>query len=167
MRQERKIKRFFLIGTDVLMQTVDKFSYFFNPYIIYACASHWRHKIQFLFLYWFLKPYWRQKDRMAEVGGHLVQTPAQAGSSRVSYTMPKWLLNVFKDGDFTISLTSMCQCSVIFTVEKCFLMFRWHLQYFSFCPLLLVLSLVTTKKSLAPSSLHSPSGIKIHWAIFY
>lgn len=64
-------------------------------------------------------------------------------------TMSKWLLSISKDGDFTISLGKFWQCSVTFAVTKCFLMFRGDFSHFSLCPLLLVLSLVTTKHSLA------------------
>ncbi|KAK2540579.1 hypothetical protein Q9966_004304 [Columba livia] len=48
------------------------------------------------------------------------------------------------------------QCSITLTVKKCFLMFRGNVPCFSLCPLPLVLSLYTTEKSLAPSSLHLP-----------
>lgn len=89
---------------------------------------------------------------------------AQAGSSRVSYTMSKcpWMSSMMETLQ---SLWPIGTSAVIFRIEKCFLMFRWHPQYLSFCPLLL--SLVTTKKSLDPSSLHPPSGINIYIGLYY
>lgn len=141
------------------MQTVDKFNYLFIPYLIYACTSHWRHKSSFCtFNDSLTQNGWSWKGPLEVIWSI---PSAQAGSFRVSYTMSKWLLNVFKDGDFTISLANTCQCSATFRVEKCFLMFRWHLQYFSFCPLLLLLSLFTTEKVLAPPSLHLPLSINL------
>jgi len=65
------------------------------------------------------------------------------------------LLSASKDADATTSLGNLCQCLVTLTVKKCFLMFRGNLLCFSLCPLPLVLSLGTTKKSLDPS-LHPP-----------
>ena len=70
--------------------------------------------------------------------------------------MSRWLLRISKDGDSMISLGSLCHCSVTLTVKKLCLMFRQSLPYCSLCPLPLVLSLGTTGKSLAPSSLHPP-----------
>lgn len=49
------------------------------------------------------------------------------------------------------------QWLVILIVRKCFLMFRGKLLCFSLCSLPLILSLDTSDKSLAPSSLHPPS----------
>ena len=84
--------------------------------------------------------------------------PAQAGPPTADCPGPCpdgfWISP--KDGDYTTSLGSLCQCSVTFPVKKCFLMFRGNLLCFSLCPLPLVLSLGTTEKSLAPSSLHPP-----------
>lgn len=39
------------------------------------------------------------------------------------------LLNVSKEGDFTTTLVNLCQCSIIRTVKKCFLMFRWNFLF--------------------------------------
>ena len=91
-------------------------------------------------------------------GGHLVQPPC---SSRATYswrprTVPKWLLNISKDGDSTASLGSLCQCLVPPTVRKCFLMFRENLPCFSSYPKPNLLPLDTTEESLAPSPLHPP-----------
>lgn len=41
----------------------------------------------------------------------------------IARAMSRWILNVFKDGDSTTSLADPCQCSLIFIVKKCFLMF--------------------------------------------
>ena len=81
--------------------------------------------------------------------------------SRASYSwlprnMFRWLLSISKDGDSTTCLGNLCQCSVTRTVKKCFPMLRGNLLCFSVCPLPLVLSVGTTEKTLAPSSLHSP-----------
>ncbi|XP_074997864.1 armadillo repeat-containing protein 1 isoform X2 [Calonectris borealis] len=70
--------------------------------------------------------------------------------------MSRQLLNISKGGDSTTSLANLCQCSVTLTVKKCFLLFRGNLLSSSVCPLRLVLSLGTTEKSLALSSLHPP-----------
>jgi len=35
-----------------------------------------------------------------------------------------WLLNISKEGDTTVSVDNLFQCSVTLTVKKCFLMFR-------------------------------------------
>lgn len=59
---------------------------------------------------------------------------------------------ILKEVDSTTSVGNLCQSSVTLTV-KCFLMFKQNLLFFSSCPLLLVLSLSTTKDSLAPPSL--------------
>lgn len=59
---------------------------------------------------------------------------------------------VLKEVDSTTSVGNLCQSSVTLTI-KCFLMFKQNLLFFSSCPLLLVLSLSTTKESLAPPSL--------------
>ena len=61
--------------------------------------------------------------------------------------MSRWLLRR------ETSLGNLFQCSIALTVKKYFLMFRGNLLCFSLCPLPLVLSLGTTDKSLAPSSL--------------
>jgi len=52
--------------------------------------------------------------------------------------------------DSTTSLGNLCQCSVTLTV-KIFHVLVWNFLCSSFRPLLLVLSLHTTKKSLASS----------------
>ncbi|KAK4817104.1 hypothetical protein QYF61_027967 [Mycteria americana] len=76
--------------------------------------------------------------------------------SRLPGTVSRWLLSGSKDGDSTTSLGSLCQCLVIHTGKKCFLRFRRNLLCFSLCPLPLVLSLGTTEKTLALSSLQPP-----------
>lgn len=54
------------------------------------------------------------------------------------------------------SLGNLCQCSVMLTLEKCFLMFRWNFLYFNLYSLPLLLWLGITKTSLSQSPLHSP-----------
>jgi len=53
-------------------------------------------------------------------------------------------------GDSTNSPGNLCQSSI--SVKNYFLMFIWHLLWFSLRPLPLDLSLGTTRKSLSPSS---------------
>lgn len=71
------------------------------------------------------------------------------------------LLSISKEGDPTISLGNLCQCS--HTAQKCCLIFRGNLLCSSLCPLPLVLSLGTTDTSLALSCSTLPSGIEGHW----
>lgn len=42
-------------------------------------------------------------------------------------------------------------------------MLKWNFLCFNACPLHLIMSLGTTEKSLAPSSLLTPSGVYAHW----
>ena len=53
--------------------------------------------------------------------------------------------------NFTTSLGNLFWCSVTLTIKKFFCMFVWNFLCSSFRPLLLVLSLHTTEKSLASS----------------
>ena len=64
--------------------------------------------------------------------------------SRLHRTASRRGLNISREGDSTTSLGSLCQGSVTLRVKKSFLMFRRNFLSFSFCPLLLVLSLGTT-----------------------
>lgn len=61
-----------------------------------------------------------------------------------------------QEGDSTTSLGSLCHCSITCTAQKGCLVFMGNLLCSSLCPLPLVLSLGTTQKTLALSSLHSP-----------
>lgn len=72
--------------------------------------------------------------------------PAQTGPPRISWPgpCPSGLLNTFSDREATTSLGDLLALTV-----KCFLML-------SFCPLPVVLSQVTTEKTLAWFSLHPP-----------
>lgn len=62
----------------------------------------------------------------------------------------------------TIFLSNLCQHSIVCTVQKRFLMFRWNLSYSSLYPIPLVLALGTAENSMAPSSLQPPFIDKIH-----
>lgn len=53
---------------------------------------------------------------------------------------------------------NLCQCSFSHIAQKSFLMFRGNFLCSSLYPLPLVLTLSTTEKSLAPSSLHPPNN---------
>ena len=90
---------------------------------------------------------------------HLVQSPysEQVTKSTLPMTMFSWVLNISKSGDSTTSLGSLFQCLTTLTVKKVFLMFKFNFTYFSLCPLLLLLSLVTTERRLTSSpSFFSP-----------
>jgi len=63
------------------------------------------------------------------------------------------VLNISKEGDSKSSLQILFQCSTTLTVRKFFLMFKWNFLHYDMCLLLLALSLGTTEKSLALSSL--------------
>ena len=91
-------------------------------------------------------------------GGHLVQPPcsSKATLSKLPRAMSSKVLNNSKDGDSTTSLGNLCQCSVTLTEGQFPLPFRQHLLCFSLCPRPLVLSLDTTEKSLALSTVHYP-----------
>jgi len=95
-----------------------------------------------------------------DLGGDLVQAPCstRATSSQLPRTVSRQLLNISKDGDSITSLGNLCQRLLTLTVKKCFLTFRGNLPCFGLCPLPLVLSLGTTKKSRAPSPSHRPFG---------
>lgn len=75
--------------------------------------------------------------------------------SQLPKTMPIWVLNAFRDGDFTTSLAS-CASALLPAHRKIFLMFRRHLLCASVYPLPLAQSLGTTEKSLALPSLYPP-----------
>ena len=63
--------------------------------------------------------------------------------------MSSQVLTTSKEEDFTNSLENLFQCLTSLAVN----MFKWNSLYFNLCPLPLVLSLGTSKKSLAPSPL--------------
>ena len=75
-----------------------------------------------------LQPYWR-----------LLRTMSLPCFDNI----PQWKLN-----NLFQCLTPPC---ILFFFP---LVFKWNFMFLSFCPLPLVLSLVTTEESLAPSSLH-------------
>ncbi|PKU46071.1 gamma-aminobutyric acid receptor subunit alpha-4 isoform x1 [Limosa lapponica baueri] len=77
--------------------------------------------------------------------------------------MTRRFLNISEDENSTISPKNLCQCPVTLTVEKCFLMFRKNLLCFTLCLLPPVLSLGTTEKSLALSSLFPPIRYFYTW----
>lgn len=97
---------------------------------------------------------WSQYHEGTEIGYDLWRSSCLSRATYSSFprTMSRWLLSVFKDVDYTACLGNLC--SVTLTMKKCFQMSRGNLLCFRFC--LLLLSLVTAKKSLAPSSLHPP-----------
>ena len=61
----------------------------------------------------------------------------------------RWVVNFSIEGDSTTSLGNLFQCSITLTVMNFFFMFVWNILCSSFRPLLLILLLRTTKKSLA------------------
>lgn len=81
---------------------------------------------------------------------HLLKKVTQSQFPRA---MSRQLLSNSRDGDFTASLGSLCQCLVILMVKKQFQMFRCSLICFHLCGLPLVLTLCITENVLTPSSL--------------
>lgn len=69
-------------------------------------------------------------------GGHLIQAPcsSRVTESQLPRTTSRWLLNIFKSGESTMSLGHLSQCLVSLTVKMCFLMFRESILCFSLCP---------------------------------
>lgn len=116
---------------------------------------------------------WRQKDhRMTEWIGLegtynncliLPSTQSRISYSRLPWTMSSWVLRISTDEASTTSLGNLLHCWTTISVKYLFLMFKWIILYFNVCPLSLVLSLVTTEKSLALSSFLHPSVVYIHW----
>lgn len=82
-----------------------------------------------------------QNHRKVEFGRNLWRPSGQTVCSRkatyrqLPMTMSSWFFSTSKEGDSTTSMGNLCQCSVIFTVKKCFFMFRRNLLHFSLCPL--------------------------------
>lgn len=97
---------------------------------------------------------------MVEIGTDIWRPPcpwsSKATQNWLPRTISKSLLRISKEGDHTTSLGNLCQYSVTYTALKCFLIFGRNFLCSSLCPLPLVLSLGTTEKSLALSSLHPP-----------
>lgn len=89
-------------------------------------------------------------------GDHLVQPTAKAGYvDQVTKESLKEFLNVSREGEYTTSLQSLCQCSATHSVKEFHFMLCWNFLCFSTWPLLLILSL-GTEKSLAPLPWHPP-----------
>jgi len=135
------------------------FSFFCQVITSHTAAFTRNNKATFL-LVWIITE--SQNHRMVGVGrdlcGSSSPTPCQ---SRVTYsrlhrTLSRWILNISREGDSTAPLGSLGQGSITLRMKKFFLLFSWNFLCFSLCPLLLVLSLGTTEKNLAPSSWHPP-----------
>ena len=88
---------------------------------------------------------WRYLIQSLFKQGH----PAQGAQDHVQMAFED-----LQGGDFTTFLDNLCQCSKTYTVMKSFLIFRGNILCSSLCPLLLILSLRTVEKSLAPSTLY-------------
>lgn len=91
--------------------------------------------------------------RLQETSGyHLVQAPCPRRDtwSTLHRIESRCVLNISSEGDAITALCNLCQCSVTLKIKNIFLIFRWKFQCFSFCLLLLVLSLGTIEKSLTP-----------------
>ena len=87
----------------------------------------------------------------------------QATQSRVPRPTSWQLLLISVGKNSTASLGSLCQSFITRTAQKCFLVFGVSLLCTSLCPLLLVLSLGTSKKSLALSYFHFPGVYRHSW----
>lgn len=81
--------------------------------------------------------------------------------SRLPRTTFRQLLKMSKEGDCTMYLGKLCQCSITCMAQKCFLVFRWNLLYSTLCPLSLVLALATTKKKKKPGSFLFVSSLQV------
>lgn len=64
--------------------------------------------------------------------------------------------------DSKTSLGNLFQCSLIFTVTKCFLIFKWNILCSNLCLLLPELLLRTSRMILDTSSSTLPSGIYLY-----
>lgn len=94
--------------------------------------------------------------RTVEVGKGLETTlspcPSKSAPADCLRAFSSQSLNT-EDGDFTASLGNLFPCLTSLTELN--IMFRWKCMYFNLCPLPLILSMSTTEKSLALSSLLS------------
>lgn len=75
----------------------------------------------------------------------------QVPYSRLHRKASVWVLNISRGEDSTTSLGILFQSSITPTIKKFFQMLVWNFLCSSFRPLLLVLLLCISKKSLAPS----------------
>lgn len=80
----------------------------------------------------------------------------QAYLEQSAQTMSRRFSSVSKDSNLTTAIGHLFQCSVILTVNRCFLMFRQNLPCYILCLLPLALSLGNIEKGLVMSSLHAP-----------
>jgi len=87
-------------------------------------------------------------------------TPCQSRvtQSRLHRTASRRGWNISREGDSTVPLGSLFQCSVTLRGKKFFLMFSWNFPGFDLCPLPLVLSLGATGKCLE----NSLSSVPLH-----
>ncbi|NXJ79299.1 HTR5A protein, partial [Trogon melanurus] len=73
---------------------------------------------------------------------HPVQPPCQSRitQSRSHRNASRWVLKVSREGDSTIPLGNLCQCSATLTVKKFFLMLRWNFLHSNLNPLFLYMN---------------------------
>jgi len=86
----------------------------------------------------------------------LLAAYANLKSYKINLALQK--LRISRDGYPTTSLGNLSWCLSTLAVKVLFLMFKWNFLWFSLCPWPLVLSLGTTGKSAALSSVHHPFG---------
>ena len=95
-----------------------------------------------------------QNHRIAGVGRDLKRplspTPLlkQVFYNKLHRWVSRQALDIFLEGDSITPLGNLFQCSVTLTIKKFFCMFVWNFLCSSFKPLLLVLLLLTTVKSM-------------------
>lgn len=91
-----------------------------------------------------LTPSWKKpqgrimspNDSMAKVGRDLWRPALQQRCLEQAVKhMSRELLSISMEGGSMTSLNSLSTCSVMLSIKKCFLGFRWHLLYFSLCQL--------------------------------
>lgn len=90
---------------------------------------------------------WKGLERPLSLKPLLRQVPYSSSHRKAS----RWVLNISRDRNSTIFLSSLFQCSVTLTGKKFFLVFALELLVFQFLPLPLILLLPVIKKSLPPS----------------
>lgn len=105
----------------------------------------------------------RENQRTAEEG-RWVQAPLRAASPTAGCSGPHPIsFGVSPRIEIPRPLCQPVQCLIALAVRKVFVMFKRNILYFCSCPLSLGLLLGTAEKSLGPSSLLLPSGIRRHW----
>ena len=54
---------------------------------------------------------------------------SRINQSRLLRTMSGWVLSIATEGDFTVSLGNLFQCSITFTVKELVCVFKWNFPF--------------------------------------